>query len=99
MNQELPEVQLDLEKAENQKSNCQHSLDHEESKGIPENLCSIDYAKAFVFVDHNKLWKTLTEMVIPDYPICLLKNLYVGQEHGPTCQYGTTDWFKIEKGV
>ena len=62
-------------------------------------LCPIDYAKAFVFVDHNKLWKTLTEMVIPDHPVCLLRNLYVGQEHGPTCQYGTTDWFKIEKGV
>ena len=62
-------------------------------------LCPIDYAKAFVFVDHNKLWKTLTEMVIPDHPVCLLRNLYVGQEHGPACQYGTTDWFKIEKGV
>ena len=54
----------------NQRSNCQHSLDHRESKGIPEKniyFCFIDYAKAFDCVDHNKLWKILQEMGIPDH--------------------------------
>ena len=58
---------LDLEKAEEQRSNCQHPLDHRKTKGIPENIyfCFIDYTKAFDCVDHNKLWKILKEMAIP----------------------------------
>ena len=60
----------------------QHPLDHRESKGIPENIsiCFTDYAKAFHCVDHNKLWKILKEMGVPDHLTCLLKSLYVGQK-------------------
>ena len=50
-------------------------------------------------MDYNKLWKTLKEMRIPDHLACLLRNLYVGQEATVRTLYGTTDWFKIEKGV
>ena len=57
----------------------------------------IDYAKAFDCVDHNKLWKILKEMGIPDHLTCLLRNLYAGQE--ATVRTGTKDWFQIGKGV
>ena len=60
-------------------------------------LCFINYAKAFDCVDHNKLWKALKEMGIPDHLTCFLRNLYVGQEATVSTLYGTTDWFKIEK--
>ena len=59
----------------------------------------IDYTKAFDCVDHNKLWKILQEMGIPDHLICLLRNLYAGQEATVRTGYGTTDWFQIGKGV
>ena len=59
----------------------------------------IDYAKAFDYVDHNKLWKILQEMGIPDHLTCLLRNLYVGQEAIVRTGHGTTDWFQIGKGV
>ena len=59
----------------------------------------IDYAKAFDCVDHNKLWKILKEMGIPDHLTCLLRNLYAGQETTVRTGYGTTDWFQIGKGV
>ena len=62
-------------------------------------LCFIDYSKAFDCVDHDKLWKGLREMGIPDDLTCLLRNLYVGQEARVRTLDGTTDWFKIEKGV
>ena len=62
-------------------------------------FCFIDYAKAFDCVDHNKLWKILTEMGIPDHLICLLRNLYAGQEATVRTGHGTTDWFQIGKGV
>ena len=62
-------------------------------------LCFINYVKAFDCVDHNKLWKALKEMGIPYHVTCLLRNLYVGQEATVRTLYGTTDWFKIEKGV
>ena len=62
-------------------------------------LCFINYAKAFDCVNHNKLWKALKEMGIPDHLTCLLRNLYAGQEATVRTQYGTTDWLKIEKGV
>ena len=61
-------------------------------------FCFIDYAKAFDCVDHNKLWKTLQEMRIPDDLTCLLRNLYAGQEAIVRAGYGT-DWFQIGKGV
>ena len=62
-------------------------------------LCFINYAKAFDCVDHNKWWKALKEMGIPDYLTCLLRNLCVGQEATVRTLCGTTDWFKIVKGV
>ena len=62
-------------------------------------LCFIDYAKAFDCVDHSKRWKALKEMGIPDHLTCPLGNLYVGQEARVRTLHGTTDWFRIEKGV
>ena len=62
------------------------------------DFCFIDYAKAFDCVDHNKLWKILKEMGVP-HLICLLSNLYVGQEAAVRTRHGTTDWFQIGKGV
>ena len=62
-------------------------------------FCFIDYAKAFDSVDHNKLWKILQEMGIPDHPTCILRNLYAGQEATVRTGHGTTDWFQIGKGV
>ena len=62
-------------------------------------FCSIDYAKAFDYVDHNKLWKILKEMGIPDHLTCLLRNLYAGQEATVRTGHGTTDWFQIGKEV
>ena len=58
-----------------------------------------NYAKAFDCVDHNKLWKILKEMGIPDHLACLLRNLYAGQEATVRTGHGTTDWFQIGKGV
>ena len=58
-----------------------------------------DYARAFDCVDHNKLWKILKEMGIPDHLTCLLRNLYTGQEATVRTGHGTTDWFQIGKGV
>ena len=62
-------------------------------------FCFIDYAKAFDCVDHNKLWKILKEMGIPNHLMCLLRNLYAGQEATVRTGHGTTDWFQIGKGV
>ena len=59
----------------------------------------IIYAKAFGCVDHNKLWKTLKQMRMPDHQTCLLRNLYAGQEATVRTGHGTTDWFQIGKGV
>ena len=68
---------------------------------VPEKhlFLFIDYAKAFDCVDHNKLWKIQKEMGIPDHLICLLRNLYAGQEATVRTGHGTTDWFQIGKGV
>ena len=63
------------------------------------NFCFIDHAKAFVCVDHYKLGKILKEMGIPDHLICLLSNLYAGQEATVRTGHGPTDWFQIGKGV
>ena len=62
-------------------------------------FCFIDYAKAFDCVDHNRLWKILKEMRIPDHLICFLRNLYAGLEATVRTGYGTTDWFQIGEGV
>ena len=76
-------------------------LDHRKSKRFQKNIyfCFIDYAKAFDHVDHNKLWKILKEMGIPNHLTYLLKNLYAGQEATVRTGHGTTDWFQIGKGV
>ena len=73
----------------------------EEAREFQKNIyfCFINYAKAFDSVDHNKLRKILKEMGIPDHLICLLRNLYAGQEATVRTGYGTTDWFQIGKGV
>jgi len=73
-----------------------------EKPRVPEKhlfLLYLDYAKAFDCVDHNKLWKILQEMGIPDHLTCLLRNLYAGQEATVRTGHGTTDWFQIGKGV
>ena len=62
-------------------------------------FCFIDYAKAFDCVDHNKLWKTVQEMGIPDLQTCLLRNLYARQEATVRTGHETTHWFQIRKGV
>ena len=71
----------------------------EKARELQKNICFIDYAKVFDFVDHNKLWKILKEMEIPHNLNCLLRNLYAGQEAAVRTGHGTTDWFQIGKGV
>ena len=73
----------------------------EKAREFQKNIyfCFIDYAKAFDCVDHNKLWKILKEMGIPDHLTCLLRNLYAGQEVTVRTRHGTIDWFQIGKGV
>ena len=73
----------------------------EKAREFQKNIyfCFIDYAKAFDCVDHNKLWKILRGMGIPDHLTCLLRNLYAGQEATVRTGHGTTGWFQIEKGV
>ena len=70
-------------------------------QGSPKSIYFyfIDYAKAFYCVHHNKLWKILKVMGVPDHLTCLLRNLYVGQEETVRTGLGTTDWFQIGKGV
>ena len=73
----------------------------EKAREFQKNIyfCFIDDAKAFDCVDHNKLWKILKEMGIPDHLTCLLRSLYAGQEATVRTGHGTTDWFQIGKGV
>ena len=85
----------------NQRLNCQHSLDHRKCRRIPEKhlllLCWL--CQSLYCVDHNKLWKILKEMGIPNHLTCLLINLHAGQEATVRTGHGTTDWFQIGKGV
>ena len=85
----------------NQRSNWQHPLDHRKNKRIPEKhlFCFINCTKAFDCVDQNKLWKILKEMGIPDHITYLLRNLYAGQQAIVRTRHGTTDCFKIGKGI
>ena len=101
-NQEFPDVQTGFRKGRgirDQIANIHWII--EKAKEFQKNtyLCFINYAKAFDCVDHDKLWKALREMGIPDHLTCLLRNLYAGQEATVRTPHGTTDWFEIEKGV
>ena len=73
----------------------------EKAREFQKNIyfCFIDYAKAFDCVDHNQLWEILKEMGIPEHLICLLRNLYAGQEATVRTGHGTTAWFQVGKGV
>ena len=73
----------------------------EKAREFQKNIyfCFIDYAKAFDYVDHHKLWKILKEMWIPDHLTCLLRNLYADQEATVRTGHGITDWFQIGNGV
>ena len=93
---------LVLEKAEEPETKLPTSggsWKQQESSRKTSIFCFIDYAKAFDCVDHNKLWKILKEMGIPEHLTCFLRNLYVGQEATVRTGHGTTDWFQIGKGV
>ena len=92
---------LDLEKAEEPEVKLPTSSGSSKKREFHKNIlfCFIDYAKAFDSVDHNKLWKILQDMGIPDHLTCLLRNLYAGQEATVRTGHGTTDWFQIAKGV
>ena len=93
---------LDLEKAEEPEIKLPTSAGSskkQESSRKNISFCFIDYAKAFDCVDHNKPWKILKEMRIPDHLTRLLRNLYAGQEATVRTGHGTTDWFQIRKGV
>ena len=93
---------LDLEKVEEPEIKLPTSAGSskkQESSRKNIYFCFIDYTKAFYCVDHNKLWKILKEMGIPDHLTCLLRNLYVGQEATVRTGHGTTDWFQRGKGV
>ena len=74
-------------------------MDYQKSKKFQKNtyLCSNDYANALDCVDHNKMWKILKGMGIPDHLNCLLRNLYAGQETAVRTRHGTTDWFQTVK--
>ena len=102
LNCELPGAQLVLEKAEEREikwPTSAGSSKKQESSRKNIYFCFIDYAKDFDCVDHNKLWKILKDMGIPDHLTCLLRNLYAGQEATVRTGHGTTDWFQIGKGV
>ena len=93
---------MDLEKAEEPEIKLPtsvESLKKQESSRKITYFCFIDYAKAFDCVDHNKPWKILKEMGIPDHLACLLRNLYAGQKATVRTCHGTTDWFQTGKGV
>ena len=99
---EIPDIQVGFWKGKgtrDQISNTHWII--EKAREFQKNIyfCFIDYAKAFDCVDHNKLWKILQEMGIPDHLTYFLRNLYAGLEATVRTRHGTTDWFKIEKGV
>ena len=102
VNRELPDVQAGLRKGRGTRDQIANiSWIIEKAREFQENIYFyfIDYAKAFDYVDHNKLWTILQEMGIPDQLTCLLRNLYAGQEATVRTGHGTRDWFQIGKGV
>ena len=102
MNQELPVVQARFRKGRrtrDQIANIRWIIENTREFQKKHLLCFIDYAKTFDYVDHNKLWKILKEMEIPDHLTYLLRNLYAGQEAAIRTRRGTMDWFKTGKEV
>ena len=102
VNCELPDIQAGFRKGRGNRDQIANICwIIEKAREFQKNICFcfIDYAKAFDFVDHNKLWKILKEMEIPDHLSCLLRNLYAGQEATVRIGHGTTDWFQVGKGV
>ena len=102
MNRKLPDVQAGLRKGRrtrDQSTNIRWII--KKAREFQKNIYFyfIDYAKAFDWVDHNKLWKILQEMGIPDHLTCLLRDLYAGQEATVGTGHGTMDWFKIGKRI
>ena len=102
VNRELPDVQAGFRKGtgtRDQIANICWII--KKAREFQKNIyfCFIDYDKAFDSVDHKRLWKILKEMGIPDHMTCLLRNLYAGQEATVRTGHGTTDWFRIGKGV
>ena len=102
MNQELQDVQAGFKKDRGTRD--QIAKIHwimEKAREFQKNIyfCFIDYTKAFDCVGHNKLWKILKEMGIPDHLTCLLRNLYAGQEATVRTRHGTIDWFLTGKGT
>ena len=101
VNHELPDVQAGFRKGRGTRDQIANICwIIEKAREFQKNIyfCFIDYAK-YLCVDHNKLWKILKEMGIPDHLTCLLRNLYAGQEATVRTGHGTTDWFQIGKGV
>ena len=99
---ELPDVQAGFRKGRgnrDQIANIRWIIEKARKVQINIYFCFTDYAKAFDCVDHNKLWKILQEMGIPDHLTCLLRNLYAGQEETVRTGHGTTDGFQIGKGI
>ena len=102
MNHELPDVQAGFRKGRGTRDQIANiGWIMEKAREFQKNIyfCFIDYAKDFDYVDHNKLWKILQEMGIPDHLICLLRNLYADQEATVRTGHGTTDWLQIGKAV
>ena len=102
MNQELPDVQAGFGKGRGIRDQIANICwIKEKAMEFQKNIyfCFTDYAKAFDCVDHNKLWKILQEIGIPDQFTCLLRNPYAGQEATIRTRHRTTDWFQIKKGV
>ena len=102
MNHGLPDVQAGFRKGRGTRDQISNiGWITEKARGFQKNVCFcfIDYAKAFDCVHHNKLWKSLKEMGIPDHLTCLLRNLDTGQEATVRTGHETTDWFKTGKGV
>ena len=102
MNHELPDVQAVFRKGRGTRDQIANICwVIEKARELHKNIyfCFIDYAKAFDCVDHNKLWKILKEMGIPDHLTCLLRNLYAGQEATVRTGHRTTAWIQIGKGV
>ena len=102
VNHEIPDVQAGFGKGRATRDQIANiRCIFEKAREFQKNIyfCFIDYAKVFDCMDLNKLWKILKEIGIPDHLICLLRNLYAGQEATVRTGHGTADWFQIGKGV